>query len=321
MKNKRSYTILLGLAVLLSMGTAVGAKEAEESQEEKTVIGVTLASSEASYQMELGGLLLEAAEKDGSYELEICYADWDAKQQEQQLRDFIEEEADAVILCPVNAKSFLNVLKDARNAGIPVINLNMKVDMVSSEYIATYVGASMSEEADLAAELVVDYFDGKDGTVGIIEGAPGSDPQIYRTQTFLEYLTSYPNIEIVSVMDGGWSREKAALAAWDLLNKNEDLDMIYCHDSAMAMGAYDMMKKLGKEDEVKVIGIGSDQEYIDAVREGKLYGIVTQPVEFEVEYALSCAKRAAKGETLRSWYKNPVEALTKENVDEYQPPV
>lgn len=65
------------------------------------------------------------------------------------MRDFIRRKVDAIIFCPVNAKSYLNVLREARNAGIPVINLNMKVDTVSAEYITTYVGASMSEEADL----------------------------------------------------------------------------------------------------------------------------------------------------------------------------
>ena len=42
-----------------------------------------------------------------------------------------------------------------------MINLNMKVDTVSAEYITTYVGASMSEEADLAGQLVVECLNGK----------------------------------------------------------------------------------------------------------------------------------------------------------------
>ena len=100
------------------------------------------------------------------------------------------------------------------------------------------------------------------------------------------------------------------------IKKDKDIDLIYCHDSNMAMGAYEMLKKKGLEKQIHVIGIGSEQIYIDAVRDGKLYGIVTQSPEFEASFAWSCAKRAAEGFTLRFWYKTPTSIMTKENVDQ-----
>lgn len=287
----------------------------------KKIIGVTLASSQASYQYTLGNLLVAEAEKDTDYELDIQYAEWNVKKQETQMRDFIERKVDAIIFCPVNAKSYLNVLREAKKAEIPVINLNMKVDTVSTEYITTYVGASMSEEADLAGQLVVECLNGKKGKVGIVEGTQGSDPQIYRTQTFLEYLSSYPDIEVVGIEEANWSRAKAGLAASRLLSQEPDINVFYCHDSNMALGVYDMLKARGMTDKIQVIGIGNDKEHIDAVKEGKLYGIVTQPPEYEAEYAWSCAKRAAEGEILRLWYKNLVVSLTKENADSYFSPL
>lgn len=295
--------------------------ETERGEEEKIVIGVTLPSDAADYQEELGDYIKNLGIKDEECELNLQYAQWDVEKQQEQMREFIEEEVDAIILCPVNAKSFLNVLRDARNAGIPVINLNMKVDTVSSEYIATYVGSSSSEQAALAAELVIDYFDGGEGKVGIIEGAPGSDPAIYRTQTFLEEVNTYPNIEVVGIICGQWSRNTAGLAAMDLLNRDDEIDLIYCHDSNMAMGAYEMLEEMGMEDEVKVIGVGNSEEYMEAVKDGKLYGIVTQPVDYEAEYAWITAKKAAKGSRLRPWYKNPVEVVTRENVEGYRSPM
>lgn len=290
--------------------------EDEESEEQK-VIGVSLASEYASYQQALGNLLEKQAERNPHYKLDIQYAGWSLSEQETQLKTFIEEGVAAIILCPVNAKSFLNILKDAKKAGIPVVNLNMKVDTVSTEYITTYVGGSMSEEADMAGQMAVECLDGK-GKVGIIEGTQGSDPQIYRTQTFLEYIDSYPEIEVVGIMEGNWSRHKAALAALDLIKKDKDIDLIYCHDSNMAMGVYEMLEEKGLEKQIHVIGIGSEQTYVDAVRDGKLYGIVTQSPEFEASFAWSCAKRAAEGFGLRFWYKTPARILTKETADQKQ---
>lgn len=296
-------------------------QNAKEGMEKEIRIGICMASAEANYQEGLTKIMMEAAEKDSDYNAEFCFANWNVKEQEKQIREFIEKKVDAIILCPVNAKSFLNVLKETKRAGIPVINLNMKLDTVSSAYITTYVGGSMSEEADLAAKLVAEYFGEEKGKVGIIEGAPGSDPQIYRTQTFLESMTSHPNIEIIGIVDGKWSRSRAKLAALDLLKKERDMEVIYCHDCNMALGAYEALQQSGKEKDVKLVGIGDALEYADALREGKLYGIISQSLEYEAEYALICAKKAARGSILRPWYKNPSEILTKENIDKYQSPM
>lgn len=316
--------LLLITAITVHYKTEVRSETAEntvQKQTKKKVIGATLASSQASYQYALGTLLVEVAKKDTDCTLDIRYAEWNVEEQEEQMREFIRNKVDAIILCPVDAKSYLNVLKEARNAGIPVINMNMKMDAVSTEYITTYVGASMSEEADLAGQLVVECLNGKKGKVGIIEGTQGTDPQIYRTQTFLEYISSYPDIEVVGIAEANWSKAKAGLAASNLLAQDPDINVFYCHDSNMAMGVYDMLKARGLENKIQIIGIGNEQQHMDAVREGKIYGLVTQPPEYEAEYAWSCAKRAADGEILRLWYKNLVVSLTKENVDSYFSPV
>lgn len=317
---RRMKRIAAATAAVLLSGSLPLCVQGKEQEEEKVIIGISMASELASYQKDLAGKMQEIAEQSDSYEVEFYYADWDADKQEEQLREMIDKQVDSIILCPVDAKSFLNVLREARDAGIPVVNLNMKLDPFSCEYITTYVGGSMSEEAVLAAELAVDYFGEEEGKIGIIEGFPGSDPQIYRTQAFLEEMNSHPNIEIVGIVDAKWSRSRAELAALDLLRKDPEINMIYCHDCNMAMGAYDAIKKEGKE-EIKIIGIGDALEYKDAVKEGKIYGIASQSMDYEAAYGLICAERAARGKELRPWYKNPCEALTAENIDKYRSPM
>lgn len=319
--GRKMAVAVLVATVFLWQGGLPLCVQGEAQEEEKVTIGISMASELASYQKGLAGKMQEIAQQSDSYEVEFYYADWDADKQEEQLREMIDKQVDSIILCPVDAKSFLNVLREARDAGIPVVNLNMKLDPFSCEYITTYVGGSMSEEAVLAAELAADYFGEEEGKIGIIEGFPGSDPQIYRTQTFLEEMNAHSNLEIVGIMDAKWSRGRAELAALDLLRKDPELDMIYCHDCNMAMGAYDALEKEGKEDEVKVIGIGDAIEYKDAVKEGKIYGIVSQSADYEAAYALICAEKAARGRKLRPWYKNPCEALTAENIDKYRSPM
>lgn len=284
-----------------------------EEEEDKIIIGATLASEDSSYLQSVSKYMYEAA-KEKDIELNLVYADWDSEIQAEQMSAFVKEKVDAIILCPINAKSMLTSLKMAKEAGIPVINLNMKVDSISSEYIDTYVGASMSEEGAMAAELLIEALGEDGGEVAIIEGAPGSDAQIYRTQTFIEKLTPYPNIKVVAMGNGDWTRVKSYLVARDIILKNPEISAIFSQDSNMAMGAIMAIEELDKEDEILVIGIGEDEEYLEAIKEGKLYGLITQPPDYEGKYSIYCAVMAANGEELRPWYKDPVEIITLENI-------
>lgn len=316
------------LAVLTLVGSLSGCQTVQQDtntnvntsvqteKKEIRVIGATLAA-QSSYLTSVSSYMNEAAtEKDVS--LQLVYANWDVNTQIKQMNDFIEQKVDAIILAPVNAKSMLTPLKKAKEAGIPVINLNMKVDNISTEYIDTYVGASSSEEASKAALLFVDLLGEKGGEIAIIEGAPGSDPQIYRTQTFIEQLTSHPQIKIVGIGNADWNRKKAELVTRDLLQKNPNIQGIYCQDSEMAMGVIMALENLKMDGKVLVVGIGENEEYLQAVTDNKLAGIITQPPEYEGKYSIYCAVMSMDGTQLRPWYKDPIEIVTPQTVQNYK---
>lgn len=284
--------------------------------DKKPVIAVSLASDTSTYLVEVSKHLQKTANELGA-ELILKWADWDVELQTKQLGEFIDQQVDAIILCPVNSKSMLVPLKEIKEADIPVINLNIRVDAISSEYIDTYVGASSSEEASLAAKIYIDRLGATGGEIAIIEGAIGSEPQIFRTQTFMEELASHPEIEVVTISNGDWNRGKAALVAKDLLEKYPELDGIYCHDSNMAMGVVMALQEMGTDQELVIVGISENEEYLQAVQEGWLAGIITQPPYYEGSMAVYCALNAMEGEVLRPWYKDPIEVVTIENVHKF----
>ncbi len=325
MVKKRIVIYCLGiLMVVLCSGCAEvqdnqvsDVEVGEEDDNEKIKIGITMASSDSSYLIELVTYIMETIEEE-DVACQIMYAQWDAALQEEHMRIFIEEEVDAIILCPTDAKSLLDVLKEADSAEIPVINLNMKVDSISSEYIDTYVGASSIEEGILAAELVVELLEDDGGNVGIIEGEPGSEPATYRTEAFLEEIQTYPQINVVGISCGSWDQTSAYASAWDLATNNKELDIIYSHDSNMALGAYEALVDLGLEDEIQIVSIGENEAYLEALSEGVIDGIVTQSAEYEARTAIYAAINIVKGVSLRPWYKTPAEKLTQENLGFYE---
>ncbi|MCC6093544.1 MAG: sugar ABC transporter substrate-binding protein, partial [Eubacterium sp.] len=275
---------------------------------------------QASYQVRLQKLMTEQAEVK-NIRILWNYADWDPELQNSQIENMIERRVDALIISPVNSKSILESLKDASSVGIPVINLNMKVDAYSSVYIDTYVGASSSEEGVLAAELA-DILLPDGGKAAIIEGSAGTDPQIYRTQAFIDELRDKPEIQIEEILSANWDRKQAKTCAEELLQKYADLSLIYCQDNNMAAGAIEAVKRSGRSGKVYVIGIGeADEETVGLLKEGSLSGFIVQDPEFEAVSAINSADQLAKGRKIRPWIKNPVSILTADTIGDYQKPI
>ena len=202
-----------------------------------------------------------------------------------------------------------------------MINLNMKVDAYSAVYVDTYVGASSQEEGSLAAKLACEVLpDG--GKVAILEGTPGTDPQIYRTQGFADELRDRTDIHIEATRNADWNRQKAERETKTLIEKIPDLGLIYCQDNNMAAGAIAAIQEAGKEQEIQVIGIGeADDETMDLLHQGYLKGFIVQDPEFEAKSAVNCAVHLAAGGNVRPWIQNPVSIVTEENASEYQRPM
>ncbi len=282
----------------------------------KLIIGAAMCTTETYYLSQVAEIMKNTAQESG-VTLEIKDAKWNVETQIEDLNHFLEEDVDAIILTPVNLKSLRDTLHAIQEKGIPIINLNMKVDMLSSEYITSYVGSSSTEEAVLAARMFLEALGPKGGSVAILEGSRGSDPTIFRTEGFVEELKTHPQIQIVDIVNGNWSREGARLATMDLIKNYPDIDGIYCHDSEMAMGVINAIKELGITRDIIITGIDGQNEYYQAIRDGSLYGLVTQPKEFEAKMSIYNAIQAARGGNMKAWYKDPLTVVTKDNVDDF----
>ncbi|WP_411679788.1 sugar ABC transporter substrate-binding protein [Clostridium thailandense] len=323
---KKICTVLVACVFTFSLA-ACGNKTAQTSgsdasttknQGKKQItLGLAMAGMSSAYLMPCADFAKKEAEKNGA-KMIVMDAQWDAQKQADQISNLLAQKVDAIILNPVDAKSLLPSLKKVKAAKIPVINLNMRVADTLQDYVSTYVGASMPEEAELAADLMSAALGDKGGDIVMIEGAPGSDASIYRSQAFKDKIAQNKNIKIVGIANGGWDRAKAMAAAEDLLAKNPNIVGIYCHDDNMCIGAIEAAKAAQKADKIKFIGIGGSIDGLNAITKGEMYGTVTQPPDWEGAESVRRAIDAVNGTQLKSWYRDPVEKVTKENVSKFK---
>ena len=156
------------------------------------------------------------------------------------------------------------------------------------------------------------------GEVAIIEGAPGHPLVPQRGGEAEKIMEAAGNIEIVAKETGEWDSNTSMTVMENFLTAHPDLDLVYCHDSGMAMGAISAIEQAGKTGEIIVISINGTQEEYDAIRAGTLYGTVLNDVSFIAKNSIRCARDVLEGTPILEQYISPADKITAENVDNYQ---
>lgn len=193
--------------------------------------------------------------------VEIRQAQDDNERQIDDIKKFIRQKVDLIIVAPNEAAAIAPVLEEAYEAGIPVVLVDRKIH--SDKYTA-YVGADNYVVGKKVGEYIISALHGK-GKMVEITGLRASTPAVERHRGMMDALKKAPEIQIISSADAGWFQDKAKMVVDTILKKHARIDLIFAQNDRMAMGAYQEARRQGREKNIKFIGV-------DAVA-GKGYGV------------------------------------------------
>lgn len=193
-------------------------------------------------------------EREVSFHPELNLQIKDAKnssaKQVEHIKEFIRQGVDLLIVSPNEAEPITPVVEEAFEAGIPVIVVDRKTN--SSGYTA-YIGANNYQIGKLAGEYVAKMLNGK-GKIIEVWGLKGSTPAIERHNGFLNAIADYKDIQIVAEVKGEWEKEIAKARFPEVFDVNKDVDLVLAHNDVMALGAYESIKSIGKQRNLKFVG-------------------------------------------------------------------
>ena len=181
-------------------------------------------------------------------ELRFASADDSDKKQIEQIRQFVNDGIDLLIVAPNQATTISPVIDEVYDKGIPVIVFDRKTN---SEKFTAIIGADNYEMGRLMGEYIATRLNGK-GRVLEIKGLKGSSPAIERHEGFVEALKAYPDITLVASLQGDWTEQSAIDAIKAYQGDLSHIDFVFGQNDRMAVGA---SKALPKPAGTKYCGI------------------------------------------------------------------
>ena len=238
----------------------------------------------------------------------------DQAEQSNQIDGFIADNVDVMILNLVQSSSAASVIQKADAAGIPVVFINREP---SAEDMALngnfcYVGADARQSGTMQGQIVAETankgdFNGN-GVVDyvMIMGDPENVDAQYRTEFSIKALTD-AGLKVNKLFEqrGDWDQTKGQeLAATALSQYGNDVDVIFCNNDAMALGAYQAIVDAGRTvgQDIYLVGVDALDECQQMVNDGTMTGTVLNDHVGQSHTAADAALKAAKGETLEKYY-------------------
>ena len=240
------------------------------------VVGFSQVGAESGWRTANTISIQDAFEEAG---IELKFSDAQGKQENQikALRSYIQQGVDVIAFSPVVESGWDTVLKEAQDAGIPVVLTDRSVDSADESLYASFLGSDFVLEGEKAGEWVVAEFADADA-VKIVElqGTTGAAPANDRAEGFRTAIGSDAKFEIVASQTGDFTRAGGKQVMEAFLKSNPDIDLVYAHNDDMGLGAIEAIEAAGLVPgvDIKIVTVDAVKDGMTALAEGRINFIV-----------------------------------------------
>ncbi|MFF7588017.1 ABC transporter substrate-binding protein [Kitasatospora purpeofusca] len=274
--SKRAAAALVAgsmVIVLTACGSGGGGGSADKGADHKLVVGFSQVGAESGWRTANTKSVQESAKKAG---IELKFSDAQQKQENQikAIRSFIQQKVDVIAFSPVVESGWDTVLKEAKDARIPVILTDRAVDSKDDSLYASFLGSDFVEEGRKAGEWLVKEYQGRSDEVNIVElqGTTGSAPANDRRSGFGDVIKADAKFKVAASQTGDFTRAKGKEVMQAFLKAQSKIDVLYAHNDDMALGAIQAIEEAGKKPgtDIKIISVDGVKDAFTAMSQGKI---------------------------------------------------
>jgi len=254
------------------------------------------------------------------YEINMVDSKNDMAEQTNQIDTFITQGMDVIILNLVQTSSAEVLIDKVVAADIPLILINREPlgetdesypGIINNEKVC-YVGADARQSGTFQGEIVKALpasgdinGDGVVKYVMIMGDVENPDAQ-YRTEFSIKALTDAGvAVECLNQQTGNWDTTKGQeIAASALTQFGTEIDVIFCNNDGMALGAAAAISAAGRKvgEDIYLLGVDAIPDALELIKNGEMTGTVLNDHVGQSHKAVDVAVAALKGEAIENYY-------------------
>ena len=311
---KKIIALFLAVAMLVVAAGCGGGDESKgqgskaASGEKKITMGFSQIGAESEWRTANTESVKNAAKAAG---VELQFSDAQQKQENQikAIRSFIAQGVDIIAFVPIVETGWDTVLKEAKDAKIPVIVVDRDVKLSDDSLYACKIGTDSLTEGENAFKWLDEYLtkkgkkprSGSQFNIVVLEGTVGSSVAIRRQEGFKKAMAESPNASkynILASQTGEFTRQKGQEVMESFLKSDRDkIDVLFAHNDDMALGAIQAIESAGLKpgEDITIVSIDGVKGIFQAMIEGKANCTVEcNPLQGEL--LMETAKKVLNGE-------------------------
>jgi ribose transport system substrate-binding protein len=314
--KRRDFLILTAGAASLGASTTLISATNVFAADKKWKIGFSQVTTIEPWRAQFNKDIIAEAAKHPEVDLIITDGQDKTEKQVADVENLIRQEVNALLISPKESAGLTGVVLEAIDAKIPVFVLDRNVD--TDKYVQ-FVGGDNKLIGEEAGKYAVELLGGAGkaaGNVVEIWGGLGTQPAHDRYDGFHEFTDKEAGIKyLLNQQSADWKQDQAYNIMSTALRNNEKIDLVYGHNDPMAYGAYLAAKDVGREKEMKFIGIdGLPDEGMTFVKKGILTATFIYPTPGAE--GLRQAIKYLNGEKVDKTITLATTRITMDNVDE-----
>ena len=220
MKKRKVLAVLLCAAMTAALAVGCGGSKGSDSSDKSSdsssssddviTVGFSQVGAESDWRTANSESMKSTFSEKNGYKL--IFDDAQQKQENQitAIRNFIQQDVDYIVLAPVTETGWDTVLKEAKDADIPVIIVDRMIDVSDDSLYTAWVGSNFKMEGQKACEWLNAYAEAKgmkEVNIAHIQGTIGASAQIGRTEGLEEAAKEY-GWNIVAQQTGEFTQAK-----------------------------------------------------------------------------------------------------------------
>ena len=262
------------------------------------------------------------------YDVTMVDSNNDMATQTNQIQTFITQKVDAIICNLVQTSSAEQIVNLCVDADIPLVLINREppgdekdadgniVDETAKVILdnpkVCYVGADARQSGTYQGEIIAELPDkgdrNGDGVVSyvMIIGDPENSDAQYRTEFSIKALkdAGIETEELVAQV-GNWDTAQGqTIAANALTQFGDKIDVIFCNNDGMALGAYASITAAGRKvgEDIYLVGVDALEECVEMVNNGTMTGTVKNDDVGQANKACEVTIELLEGKDIQNYY-------------------